>query len=269
MYRVGGLACDATYLVDTTACASHALHFLRTDWSAFVIATDVNKYRQPVLDSIAAQSRIKAGSMAKPIESWQFGVRGIPSVSFNTIKKELCACGEAIYHQAPQNIDVNSIEIINTISSTTTLPALIDAHLKEQDIQRHKTDFSRCSTCGSQLPLRLKTTLLDRPPHILGLGLPTSVNLLHVILLRSRITYLSLLPHRRTIQMYPVAFISLLQHLWEIRNKNFSLLEYGTTQGFFFRINCTLLRGEGYILLFCTIKSSALPLSSPCPFSKV
>ncbi|KEQ85562.1 hypothetical protein M438DRAFT_197822 [Aureobasidium pullulans EXF-150] len=137
--------------------------------------------------------------MAKPIDFCQFGVRGTPSVSFNTTKKKLCACGEAIYHQTPQDIDVNSIETINTISSTITLPALIDAHLEEQDIQRHKTDFSRCSTCGSQLPLRQKIILLDRPPHILCLGLPTSVNLSHVILLRPRITYLSLLPHRRTI----------------------------------------------------------------------
>ncbi|THY35000.1 hypothetical protein D6D01_01706 [Aureobasidium pullulans] len=132
VYRVGGHACDTTHPVDTTACASHTLDLLRTDWGAFEIATDVDMYRQPVLDSIAAQSRIKASSMAKAIGFWQFGVRGTPSVSFNTIKKKLCACGEAIYHQTPQDIDVNSIEIVNTISSTTTLPALIDAHLEEQ-----------------------------------------------------------------------------------------------------------------------------------------
>jgi hypothetical protein len=174
MHGIGRLAYDAKDPEDPPTCTSLTLELLRADWTSFNTLEDVNKFRDPILASIATQSNIHAGSMASPADLWQFAARGIPSVSFGTMKKKLCTtCGEANYHQTPQDIEVNSIELFN--SGKATLPELLNARFEEQTIQSHRVDFATCTKCSDHpaLPLRQKTVVIDRPPHILCIGLPT------------------------------------------------------------------------------------------------
>ncbi|CAD0088246.1 unnamed protein product [Aureobasidium mustum] len=105
---------------------------------------------------------------------WQFATRGLPSVSCNTIKKKTCTwCAESTYHQTPQDIDVNSIELYGQASSKGTFPHTLNSLIKDRAIQKHKEEFSTCTHCSSEFPLSQKTVMLDLSAHILCVGLNT------------------------------------------------------------------------------------------------
>ncbi|THW08691.1 hypothetical protein D6D25_07877 [Aureobasidium pullulans] len=121
---------------------------------------------------LKARSHVGVGKEANPGDLWTHGAAGIPSVSFNTAKKKVCgACGETNFYQTPQDISVNSLELVNTSEPRMTVAQLVNAHFEEKGIQRPRHRFSTCKTCNEDLPLQQKTVFVDRPPHILCVAL--------------------------------------------------------------------------------------------------
>ncbi|KAG9676533.1 hypothetical protein KCU99_g2715, partial [Aureobasidium melanogenum] len=109
-----------------------------------------------------------------PGDFWQFAAKGLPSVSFDPIKKKTCtSCHESTCYQTSQDIDVNSIELYGQASSQGTFPHALNSWFKDQDIQKHKENFSTCSSCNNELPFSQKTVMLDRLPHVLCVGMNT------------------------------------------------------------------------------------------------
>ncbi|THW49424.1 hypothetical protein D6C77_06766 [Aureobasidium pullulans] len=121
---------------------------------------------------LKARSHVGVGEETNTGDLWTHGAAGIPSVSFNTAKKKVCgACGETNFYQTPQDISVNSLELVNTSEPRMTVAQLVNAHFEEKGIQRPRHRFSTCKTCNEDLPLQQKTVFVDRPPHILCVAL--------------------------------------------------------------------------------------------------
>lgn len=175
MHGIGRLAYDASD--DSKEPNASLLELLRADWSTFVTQDDTDKYREPLLQQISLKSagQIKSGGMANPGDLWDYGAFGIPSVSFNTIKKKICAeCGGSTYYQTPQDKDVNCLQLIETTGQKRSVSKLLNAHFADQSIKQGKTDFTNCEHCKHALPLVQKTVVLDRPPHILCVAIPSA-----------------------------------------------------------------------------------------------
>jgi hypothetical protein len=179
MHGIGRLAYDASDEPEQPTPTSETLRLLRADWSSFKSPKDIENYRNPLLHQVAIASAgsTKAGDMAHPLDLWQYGALGSPSVSFNTTKKKTCAtksCATDNYHQTPQDKNINYIYLTVKPEKKRSVAELLNTHFADQTIAKARSGFENCRKCNTRLPLTQKTVVVDRLPHVLCVALPSA-----------------------------------------------------------------------------------------------
>ncbi|KAG9962574.1 hypothetical protein KCU61_g4598, partial [Aureobasidium melanogenum] len=155
MHGIGRLAYDASDKPspEQNKVTSLTLSLLRADWTSLTSLAAVDKYRDPILKELDALACVKLGAEANPRDLWAYRAAGIPSVSFNTAKKKVCSkCHESTFHQTPQDISVNSLELKDSSSPKMTLPQLINNRFVMKKAERSIAQLLKCRSRGSVLP---------------------------------------------------------------------------------------------------------------------
>ena len=114
----------------------------RADWSLFTTRDII--YRDPLLHHISAKSGGQIGSenLANLGDLWDYCTVGFPKLAFNIIGKKTCdQCDSPMYHQTPQNRNLNCLRHLETAGHNHTVTQLHNVNFVNQVIDRSKTGF--------------------------------------------------------------------------------------------------------------------------------